>query len=108
MPAGDLSAEEARQELIRLLEAEECRLTDKAECEGRAYLKRSTRRPTQWDVHRFALAKLKANFPLHAVLQGDPPGSNGIGYEMRNVDGEGLYIKLKIEDHKAWLISFHS
>jgi hypothetical protein len=45
---------------------------------------------------------LKSGFPLHAVPQGDPPGSRGIGYEMRNADGQGLYIKLKLESDKAW------
>jgi hypothetical protein len=53
------------------------------------------------------LKLLKANFPLQAVPQGNPPGSRGIGYELRNADGHGLYIKLKLEDGKAWLISFH-
>jgi hypothetical protein len=26
---------------------------------------------------------------------------------MNNADGKGLYIKLKIEDQKVWVLSFH-
>jgi hypothetical protein len=103
----ELTIDEAREELIRLLEAAECRITEKAEQEGRKILRQQGKVPTQWAVFDFALQLLKANFPLHAVPQGDPPGCHGIGYEMRNTDGRGLYIKLKLENGKAWLISFH-
>lgn len=107
MEGDDRTIEEARQELIRLLEADEYEITGKAEAEGRRILKQHMDHPTQWAVIEFALKLLKSSFPLHAVPQGDPPGSRGIGYEMRNADGRGLYIKLKLEGGKAWLISFH-
>jgi hypothetical protein len=102
-----LPLDEVRRELIRQLEAAECEITEKAEREGRQALRRYMAFPTQWAVYNYALQHLKANFPLHAVPQGDPPGSRGVGYEMRNVDGQGLYIKLKLEDGRAWLISCH-
>lgn len=38
---------------------------------------------------------------------GEPQGSGGIGYAMRNVDGAGLYIKVKIEDDQIRVLSFH-
>ena len=107
MASDDLTIEEARQELIRLLDGGDYQIAGKAEAEGRRILKQSMEHPTQWAIVAFALDLLQSNFPLHAVPQGDPPGSRGIGYEMRNADGRGLYIKLKLEDDQAWLISFH-
>jgi len=93
MGSQELTADEARTRLIELLEAEECRITDKAERAGRQILGQWMPLPTQWAIFEFALQRLRDNFPLHAVPQGDPPGSRGVAYEMRNVDGKGLYIQ---------------
>jgi hypothetical protein len=38
---------------------------------------------------------------------GEPKGSRGIGHEMKNADGAGLYIKVKIEEGEVWVLSFH-
>lgn len=103
----ELTIEEARAELIRLIEAGDFQITDKAEQEGRRILLQWVAVPTQWAVMEFGLRLLKTNFPLHAVLQGDPPGSHGTAYEMRNCDAKGLYLKFRLENGKAWLISFH-
>jgi len=55
----------------------------------------------------YILEKLLLPFPLNEVLMGEPPGSGGTAYSMNNVDGQGLYIKLKIEDDRVVILSFH-
>ncbi|HWG43390.1 MAG TPA: hypothetical protein VN688_11445 [Gemmataceae bacterium] len=103
------SLRQAREELIRLIDKDEWHTTGRAEREGRQVLRRLMQFPTQFAVVRFALDLLKANYPMHAIQRGEPPGSLGVGYVM-NVSNEqiqDLYIELIIEEDKVWVISFH-
>ncbi len=43
---------------------------------------------------------------LHEIHLGDPPGSGGLGYEMRTTGEQGLYIKLKVEWNFVLILSF--
>jgi hypothetical protein len=61
----------------------------------------------EWEIIRYVLRLLKADFPLHAILRGIPEGSLPEGYVMNNADGQGLYIELTIERDTVWVISFH-
>jgi hypothetical protein len=109
MADEELSIDEARRRLIELIEAEDCDLTQAAVNDGREILRRSMRYPTRWAIVEYVLKLLRAKFPMHAVELGEPPGSLGIGYVMTNADGQGLYIKLRIEDDRlAWVLSFHT
>lgn len=49
----------------------------------------------------------RQGFPVNAVPLGNPPGSGGEGWSMNNTDGQGLYIKLKVEGGCVWVLSFH-
>jgi hypothetical protein len=50
---------------------------------------------------------LESGFDIHEVQLGEPPGSGGVGYVLNNADGEGLYIKFKLEWQYLLLLSFH-
>ena len=104
----DEAIHEVRRELIRLFQGNDYRLTDRADRDGRKILLERRYKPsTQWGICAYILDQLLADFPMRAVGMGEPPGSRGVGYVMYNVDGDGLYIKLKIEEGEVWVLSFH-
>ncbi|HYT91186.1 MAG TPA: hypothetical protein VEL76_20905 [Gemmataceae bacterium] len=108
MADGDEVPPEIRAELVRLFEATDWRMTTKAETDGKAILLICGYKPaTQWGICEYIVDKLQGGFRLTETGMGEPKGSRGIGYEMKNADGEGLYIKLKIEEGEVWVISFH-
>jgi hypothetical protein len=108
MPDGDPVSPQVRAELVRLLEEDDWRMTTRAETDGKTILlERRYKQATQWGICEYILEKLKTGFPLRETGMGEPKGSRGIGYEMKNVDGDGLYIKLKIEEGEVWVLSFH-
>ena len=57
------------------------------------------------------MEQLKSGLAIRAIGMGEPQGSLGIGYVMKNVDGKGLYIKVIIEEDGfcklVKVISFH-
>src|SRR5882724_11283940 len=106
MPNDTHALQEARQTLIRLFENDDWKLTDRADAHGRAILAERGGHVTQYDIILFVLNLLKTNYPMHPVKLGEPPGSGGLAYVMNNADKKGLYIKLKIEDGAAWVMSF--
>ncbi|MBY0528449.1 MAG: hypothetical protein K2R98_33970 [Gemmataceae bacterium] len=105
------SLDEARRRLIQLLEADAWLISQRAETDGRRILREQPalgKRPTQWGICELILECLRAGFPLRAIGMGEPQGSNGIGYIMRNVDGAGLYIKVMIDEDRVRVLSFHN
>jgi hypothetical protein len=105
------SGDAIRQQLIALLEQDEFIFTDTAFRDGMrlagslADPKRGF--PSQYGLVDYVVERLKDSFPLNEVPMGEPPGSAGIAYSMTNTDGQGLYIKLKIEDDRVVILSFH-
>ena len=55
----------------------------------------------------YILDKLGVGTRLTETGMGEPKYSRGIAWEMKNADGDGLYIKLKIEEDRVWVLSFH-
>jgi hypothetical protein len=56
---------------------------------------------------RHVLKLLKQDdWSLMYVPMGQPPGSRGMGYRLRDPISPNLYIKIKIEEDRAWIISF--
>jgi hypothetical protein len=108
MEGDELTLEAARQELIRLLVSDDCLLTERAENEGKAILRRDGLPATERGVVAYVLKLLRANYPMHKIKRGQPAGSLPDGYVMNNADGRGLYIELILEDDRAWVISFHT
>jgi hypothetical protein len=108
MEGNEPTIDEARAELIRLLQLDECRITQRAEADGRQLLRRYVPIVSQYAIFRFVLERLLSGHPLHAIERGRPAGSLPRGYVMNNADDAGLYIELTIEDGNAWVISFHT
>ncbi len=101
------SLDEVRRRLIELLEADEWRITEKAERSGRAFLGRTIPVPTQLSIVRHVLQLLEQpDCSLIPVLMGTPPSSRGVGYRVRDPVSPNLYIKVKIEEDLAWILSF--
>lgn len=102
------SLEGVRRQLIELIERDEWRMTETSERTGRGFLRRFLPVPTQLSIVRHVLALLKQpDWSLTPVSMGEPPGSHGVGYSVRDPVSPNLYIKVKIEDDLAWIVSFH-
>src|SRR5262249_1910863 len=107
MADGGPSLDEVRQRLIELIEDEEWRITERAERTGREFLRRFIPVPTQLSIVRHVLQLLRQDdCCLILVPMGEPPGSRGLGYRLRDPVSPNLYIKVKIEEDLAWIISF--
>ena len=104
----------ARKRLIELLEdIDGWRFTDQAFNEARVALKPVLgKTPTDCVIIDYIVERLRDEFPIIRTPMGEPPGSRGIGWVMKNPDGNHTYIKLKIEQDGvldvAWVISCHT
>jgi hypothetical protein len=108
--SSDASLEEVRSELIRLLDNVAWKVTESARATAYPILRTAGQMPTDCAVIDYIVRKLRTNFPFHAEPLGEPPGSRGTGYVMNNTDGQGLYIKVKIEQRRTdevHVLSFH-
>jgi hypothetical protein len=107
------SCEEVRAELIRLLDNGDCRIAEtKARGPGFPILRKMGLMPTEGAMIEYIADLLRTNFELHPVLLHSAPSSDGMGYVMKNCDGQGLYIKVRIEreywrTHQVVVMSFH-
>lgn len=101
------SLDEVRLRLIELFEKDEWRMTETAERTGREFLRRYLPFPTQLSIVDHILRLLKPDdWSLAPVLMGEPPGSRGVGSVVKDPVSPDLYIKVKIEEDLAWIISF--
>src|SRR5438874_419234 len=104
--SGDDAPEPIRAEIVRLFENDDWRMTTRAETDGKAILQTRQYKPsTQWGICEYIADKLREGARLTETGMGQPPYSRGTGWELKDVDGHGLYIKLKIEDDEVWVIS---
>jgi hypothetical protein len=107
MAQEEPSREEIRQRLIELIEADEWRMTEKAEQTGRSFLRAYVPVPTQLAIVNHVLLLLKQpGCSLIPVPMGIPEGSRGLAYRIRDPRSPSLYIKVKIEEDLAWILSF--
>lgn len=126
------SLDEFRRRLIELIEDEEWRITERAERTGREFSRRflpvptqlsivrhilqpalcrsvswPSRRPTRLSFVRHILQLLKQDdCSLIPAPMSEPPGSRGLGYRLRDPVSPNRYIKVKIEEDLAWILSF--
>jgi hypothetical protein len=104
------SLDEVHQRLIELFENDDWNITERAERTGRDFLRRllKSANPSQVSIMRHVLRLLKRDdCSLVPVPMGEPPGSHGLGYRIPDPVSPILYIKVKIEEDLAWIISFH-
>ncbi len=100
------SLDDVRDELLRLLKADDWQLTESARRTAFPFLRATGCLPTDAAVIDYVMNLLEDDFPFHRVEL----GSGEPGYVMNNADGRGLYIKLKIErgrTDEVWVLSFH-
>jgi len=99
--------DEIRQELIALVQSSDWRMTEVAERTGRTYLGRFMQNPTQLSIVNQVLERLhRRDCELIPVPMGIPEGSRGIAFRIRDPQSPELYIKVKIEEELAWILSF--
>ena len=99
-----------RDELIRLLDDVAWRIAKSARRTAYPILRAMGQMPTDCAMIEHITRLLRMGFPFHEVPLGEPPGSAGTGYVMNNADGQGLYIKVKIERERTddvVVLSFH-
>jgi hypothetical protein len=106
MSSRDEVCERQRNEFIRLLqgdELEEWRIVGSALYEGRKILPEYKGHFGAYAINVFIVDLLLADFPMHGVEL----GSRETGCVMNtDLDGRPLYIKLKIEEEIAVILSF--
>jgi hypothetical protein len=102
--AGDPS-KSVRRDFITAFEAGKWEFTKRALREGLDAFRRSSENPTEEELVDYILDLLESDFPLCCVALHDPPF--GEGHELTNVDGRGLYIKLKLDWPYVIVMSFH-
>jgi hypothetical protein len=101
------SLEEIRKQLIELIEADEWRMTEKAERTGRTFLRDLVPFPTQVSIVKHTLQLLEQpGCSLGPVPMGIPEGSRGLAYRVHDPRSPRLYIKVKIEEGIVWFLSF--
>ena len=100
--------DEVRQRLIELFEDDEWRIAESAERTGREVLRRVLPAPTELSIVRHIVRLLtQDDWSLVPVEMGEPPGSGGLAYRVRDPASPRLYIKVKIEEDRVWILSFH-
>lgn len=104
MPASDPS-DTPRLDFITAFEARKWDFTKRALREGLEAFREHSENPSEEEMVEYILGLLESGLPLFAVELHDPP--YGEGHELRNVDGQGLYIKLKLDWPYVIVMSFH-
>lgn len=104
MSTNDPSAS-VRQDIIVAFESRKWEFTKRALREGLEAFRQHSENPTEEEMVDYIRDLLEANFPLYCVELHDPP--YGEAHELRNVDGRGLYIKLKLDWPYVIVMSFH-
>ncbi len=115
MPGENLDPEdpvEARRLLIRLFDAGDYRITERALREGFPILEELGRRPSDGALIAYVLRLLRRGHAIRRMIRGEPPDSMPRGWCMRDCDGHGLFIEMTVEELRmgrqaAFLISFH-
>jgi hypothetical protein len=104
MSTDDPSAS-VRQEIIAAIESRKWEFTKRALREGMEAFRNHSENPSDEEMVDYILDLLESGFPLCPVELYDPP--YGEAHELRNVDGRGLYIKLKLDWPYVIVMSFH-
>jgi hypothetical protein len=105
MSAPDDPTASVRRDLITAFEDRKWEFTKRALREGLDAFRRHSENPSEEELADYILGLLEASFPLRCVELHDPPF--GEGHELRNADGHGLYIKLKLDWPYVIVPSFH-
>ena len=108
MTGDDSELEEVRVRLVQILQDDEYRIEEVAYREGLSFIKQLVDHPSEYGLIRHILQLLeKTTDPLRRVEMKNRPGPDNIAYRIVDPVHRNLYIKVKIEDGKVTVISFH-
>lgn len=110
MASREGSLDEVRAELLRLLKEDDWQITESARRDGRPLLQAAGFLPTDGAMIEYVLRLLEDDGLYREKFHEVSLGSGEKGYAMNDVDGKGLYVKLKINRDRreeAWVLSFH-
>jgi hypothetical protein len=110
MSGGEGSLDDVRAELLRLLRADDWQITESARRDGGPILRAMGVLPTDGAMIEYITSALEDDVLFRRKFHEVTLGSEEKGYVMNDVDGKGLYIKLKIERGRrdeVWVLSFH-
>jgi len=105
MSAPEDCSDSVRRDIIAAFESGKWEFTKRALREGLDAFRKHSENPSDYEMVDYILDLLESGFPLCRVDLRDPPF--GEGHELRNADGRGLYIKLKLEWPDVIVMSFH-
>jgi hypothetical protein len=105
MSSADDPTESVRKEFINAFESRKWEFTKRALREGFDAFRNHSENPSEDEMVDYILDLLESGFPLRCVELHDPP--YGEGHELKNTDGRGLYIKLKLDWPYVIVMSFH-
>lgn len=104
------SLDDVRAELLRLLKRDDWQITESARRDGRPILQAAGFFPTDGAMIEYVTQLLENEVLCREKFHETPLGSGERGYAMNDVDGKGLYVKLKINRDRreeVWVLSFH-
>jgi hypothetical protein len=104
------SLDDVRAELLRLFKEDDWQITESARRDGRPILQAAGFLPTDGAMIEYVIGLLEDDGFYREKFHEVPLVSGEKGYAMNDVDGKGLYVKLKINRDRreeAWVFSFH-
>lgn len=111
MASEEGSLDDVRAELLRLLKQDDWQITEeKARKPGRPILQAAGFLPTDGAMIEYVIRLLEDGGLCRDKFHEVELGSGEKSYAMNDVDGKGLYIKLKINrdrQEEVWVLSFH-
>ncbi|HEY7308286.1 MAG TPA: hypothetical protein VH643_02885 [Gemmataceae bacterium] len=111
MATEEGSLDDVRAELLRLLNRDDWQITEeKARKPGRPILQAAGFLPTDGAMIEYIIRLLEDEALCREKFHEVTLGSGEKGYAMNDVDGKGLYVKLKINRDRreeVWVLSFH-
>jgi hypothetical protein len=110
MAGGGGSLDDIRAELLRLLRADDWQITESPRRDGGPILRAMGVLPTDGAMIEYVTGLLEDDVLFRGKFHEVTLGSGEKGYAMNDVDGKGLYVKLKINRGRrdeVWVLSFH-
>ena len=110
MADGEGPLDDVRAELLRLLRQDDWQITESARRAGHPILQAAGFLPTDGAMIEYVTQMLEDEGLYCEKFHEVSLGSGEKGYAMNDVDGKGLYVKLKINRDRreeVWILSFH-
>jgi hypothetical protein len=110
MSCGGGSLDDVRAELLRLLGDDDWQITESARRDGGPILRAAGILPADGAIIEYVTGLLEDDVLFHGKFHEVTLGSGEKAYAMNDVDGKGLYVKLKLERGRrdeVWVLSFH-